>query len=468
MKKLFYLVICALLINSCSFLAVPQSVQMHSMKQNTAAFDMVIIAPETFASEIQPLIDHKNNHDINTFLKTTDDIYQEFQGRDKAEQIKYYIKSAIEEHGIKYVLLIGGRMGQSFRWYIPIRYANIDDGYMHKQVLSDLYFADIYKDNGEFEDWDSNGNGIYSEWTGNAMIPDDPVDLIPDVSVGRLPCRSKQEVIDIIQKIILYETPSVQQDRFQNILLMGGDTNPGIGEPFPYEGESACEWVRGYLPDFHVTSLYVSDGTLTQPTDMITAFNEGFGFVLYHGHGLQDRLETFKPNSTETVEVFHSDYISELYNTQLPVMLVGCCQTTDFDSSVFNFLDFFNNREQHYYLRNVRHECVKECLAWGMVNKIDGGSIAHIGSSSTAWGATGDVNNDGIPDSVQNGFTAGLCTEFFNLYGQGNFSILGDIFSMTLNNIIEEHHGRTNKIQCKCIQEFQLIGDPSLMIGGYR
>jgi len=448
MKKYIYLLISFLLINSCSFLSISQSLQMQSLTQNTNAFDMVIIAPETFASAIQPLIDHKNDHDILTYLKTTEEIYQECQGRDIAEQIKYYIKSAIEEHAIKCVLLIGGRIGQSFRYYVPIRYANIDDGYMHKQVLSDLYFADIYKENGSFEDWDSNGNGIYAEWTGNTMVPDDPVDLVPDVSVGRLPCRSKQEVTDIVKKIITYESQSVQQGRFKHILLMGGDTNPGMGEPFPYEGESACEWVRGYLPEFNVTSLYVSDGTLTQPTDMVSAFNQGFGFVLYHGHGLQDRLETYKPNSTE-------------------IMLVGCCQTTDFDTSVFNFLDFFNNKEQHYYLRNVRHECVKECLAWEMVKKIDGGSIAHIGSSSTAWGATGDANHDGIPDSVQNGYTVGLCTEFFHIYSSGEFTLLGDIFSLALNDVIEEYHGRTNKIQCKCVQEFQLIGDPSLMIGGY-
>jgi hypothetical protein len=54
-------------------------------------YDMVIISPNEFSNELQPLIDHKKSVGINTFLKTTDDIYIEYNGRDEAEQIKYFI-----------------------------------------------------------------------------------------------------------------------------------------------------------------------------------------------------------------------------------------------------------------------------------------------------------------------------------------------------------------------------------------
>jgi len=103
-----------------------------------------------------------------------------------------------------------------------------------------------------------------------------------------------------------------------------------------------------------------------------------------------------------------------------------------------------------------------------MVKKSDGGSIAHIGSSSTAWGETGDKNNDTIPDGVQTGCTSGLCTEFFRVYGEDEKSILGEIYADALSSVILNHSARSDRIQCKCVQEFQLIGDPSLMIGGYQ
>lgn len=428
-------------------------------------YDMVIISPEKFSSAIQPLIDHKNSVGVQTFLKTTEDIYV-YEGRDEAEQVKYCIKDMIEIYGVEYVLLIGGRRGQFFRWHVPVRYANVDDGVMHKQILSDLYFADIYKEDNKFEDWDSNGNGIFAEWDGD--IPKDTMDLIPDVCLGRLPCRNKQEVIDIVQKIIHYENNAFNQDWFNKILLVGGDTNPGVGEPFPYEGEENCEWILQYMNDFIPTRLYVSDGNLSGPDDFIQAFNKGFGFVAYHGHGLIEEIKTFKPNSQEEVPIFHNDYISDLNNSDmLPIMIVGCCLTTNFDVGLFDFLKILKNLKKYHIFRHSIDCCLVRCLGWNMVKKSVGGCIAYIGSSSTAWGETGDKNNDSIPDGVQTGYTSGLCTKFFRIYDE-NESILGEIYTAALSSVIINNSGRTNRIQCKCIQEFQLIGDPSLKIGGYE
>ena len=59
-----------------------------------ASYNLVIIAPKVFANALQPLIDHKNSLGVSTYLKTTEDIYTEYQGVDKPEQIKYFIKDA--------------------------------------------------------------------------------------------------------------------------------------------------------------------------------------------------------------------------------------------------------------------------------------------------------------------------------------------------------------------------------------
>ena len=78
-------------------------------------YDMVIIAPSMFSENLQPLIVHKDVYGVKTFLKTTQEIYDEYDGRDKPEKIKYFIKDAIETNNISYVLLVGGRVGQLFR-----------------------------------------------------------------------------------------------------------------------------------------------------------------------------------------------------------------------------------------------------------------------------------------------------------------------------------------------------------------
>ena len=432
------------------------------------AYDMVIIAPNKFSNEIQPLIDHKNLVGVETFLKTTEEIYAEYEGEDNAEQIKYFIKDAIEKLDIKYVLLVGGRKGQSFKWYIPPRYSNVDDGFMHKQFLSDLYYSDIYNEDGDFENWDSNGNNKYAEWYSDQSSPDDIMDLKPDVALGRLPCRNENEVETIVNKIIDYEENTYGKSWFNNALFIGGDTNPGVGDPFPFEGEADCDYILNFLKNFDITKLYASDGSLTGYNDFISSFNKGNGFVLFHGHGLQNGLFTHNPNG-EQIKVFNNKFVARLNNDGMyPIMIVGCCLTTEFDVGIFNFLTIFQNLKQHHNFFKFKYECVPECISWNMIKRKDGGTIAHIGDSSTSWGADGDNNNDGIPDSVKDSYTTGLCAEFFRIFGEEEIDILGTIYVDTITNIIENFSEGDEKIHYKCVQEFQLIGDPSLKIGGYQ
>ncbi len=163
---------------------------------STDAFDMVIIAPAEFSASIQPLITHKNDHGVRTFLKTTEEIYSEYPGRDQVEQIKYFIKDALDNYNVSYVLLIGDID------HVPIRKAALSWDYFGKivvpDVLTDLYYSDIYFSNGSFSTWDTNNDGQFSEIR---MIMDnrpynetleiiDTVEGIPDVMIGRLPCST--------------------------------------------------------------------------------------------------------------------------------------------------------------------------------------------------------------------------------------------------------------------------------------
>jgi hypothetical protein len=431
-------------------------------------YDMVVISPNVFSDELQQFIDYKNTVGITTILKPTEEIYQEYTGRDKAEQIKYCIKDMIETYQIEYVLLVGGRIGQSFQWYIPPRYSHVDDGFMHKEFLSDLYYSDIYNEQKDFEDWDSNGNNVFSEWYVNEPETRDIIDLKPDVALGRLACRNEQEVVTVVNKIIEYEQNTYGNDWFKKALFIGGDTNPGVGEPFPLEGEADCTYTAQLLTDFSCTSLFVSDGSLTGPDAVISSFNEGYGFVLFHGHGLQNGLFTHTVEG-ERLPIFHSDNISKLSNVnKYPIMVVGCCLTTEFDVGIFNFIQLLKNLKQHHHFQTWKYECVPDVLGWNLMKKSNGGTIGYVGDSSTSWGVSGDSNHDGIPDSVHDGLTTGLCAEFFRIIGDKEFETLGMVHKNTIRNVVESYNGLEPRIHYKNVQEFQLLGDPSLKIGGYE
>lgn len=119
-------------------------------------YNMVIIAPSQFSTTLLPLIEHKNNYGISTFLQTTEEIYNDYEGRDQAEKIKNFLKDTYENYKIKCALLIGGIDK------IPMRYAsvNLSD---YNNIPTDLYYADLFFENGSFCDWDSNKNNKFGE-----------------------------------------------------------------------------------------------------------------------------------------------------------------------------------------------------------------------------------------------------------------------------------------------------------------
>ena len=180
MKKLLTIVAVEVLILSASGVSVISEHDNQLLFQPllTDEYDMVIIAPSNFSLSLQPLIDHKNSRDVYTILKTTEEIYDEFQGRDEVEQIKYFIKYALENWNITYVMLVGGAD------LIPARYVHIyyDYDYQDEWIfLSDLYYADIYDSEGNYSSWDTNENDIFGEYNWGVQHLYDDVDLYPDV-----------------------------------------------------------------------------------------------------------------------------------------------------------------------------------------------------------------------------------------------------------------------------------------------
>jgi len=207
-------------------------------------YDLVIITPERFKEYLIPLENHKNDIGTKAFIKTTESIYNNYDGKDKAEEIKLFIKDAIEDWNIKYVLLVGGlksqlharpRDGASIGdrgWYLPVRYTSLFDnpkyplsiGLHDPGVISDLYYADIYNNESQFSSWDPNDDGIFAAWGRPGVENDTYIDMVPDVYVGRLPCRNIREVKTVVDKIINYEeNPVGSENWFNKATVISGD-----------------------------------------------------------------------------------------------------------------------------------------------------------------------------------------------------------------------------------------------------
>jgi len=385
----------------------------------TESYDLLIIAPDKWLDELETFKLHKESHGIRTLLMGLDEIYSKYFGKDEQEDIKYAIKDALDRYGIKYVLLVGDAKE------VPVRYSYAYDG-EETRFASDLYYADIYDSSSQFSTWDTNGNGYYGEYDHNGQKDD--VDGYPDVYVGRVACSSDTDVKNVIQKIMNYENIASGAEWMNRAVAFAGDThkdNNGV-----YEGEIIKEKGFSYLPSFNREYIFTSQGTQSKAS-IKEKFNEGGALFNFEGHGNRVSWATHPPGDFDTWLGFDITDVSSFSNGEkTPVVILSACETGQFDKGT--------------------------TLAWQLVRKSSGGSIATFAASALSWGYTGNY----APSGLSGYMDVLLCK---------NFKIgthLGEMWGNSISSYIMSQR-MNSAIHYKTIEEWTLFGDPSMVIGGY-
>lgn len=406
------------------------------------AYDLLIITPEKFSRAFERLAKFKEEHGIKTIVATLESIYKSTQGRDDAEKIKYYIKDSVENYGIKYVLL-GGSI-----YKLPIRYVTYYEEYRWKcysfKMPTDLYYADLYRyDNGiKFSSWDTNNNGIYGEVYYGCNGINDTIDLYPDVYVGRLACNNLVEANVVVNKIIKYEENAYNKNWFNRIILVGGDTFPGNGI---IEGEFMNDYIANIMKAFESERLWASYGNLNA-VNIEAKIGKGAGFLYFSGHGFPYGWGTHKPDDKNWTGTYFTPYIAGLINGyKLPVIFLDACLTAKLD---------FNSSDLREDGVPVPFNATFPCFAWYFIAQPTGGAIATIGSTRVAF--------TGVDENGPHWGSGFLAYHFFSSYMNSSDKILGNIFANAQECYLNSEWDRWT------IQEFILLGDPSLKIGGYE
>ena len=403
-------------------------------------------------------------------------------GRDDAEQIKYFIKNAIEHWNTQYVMLVGGKEQMPVR-YVRIYFNTLQSNSIavnpanllpytigESGFISDLYYADIYDENNSFCSWDSNNNGVFAEMNATTII--DAVDLYPDICIGRVLCQNKSEAQSLVQKIITYENQAYGKEWFDKIIITGGDEHANIFlENFlhigfdsfgrtAWEGEYIGNTVAQYLPRFEAQKYYAS-GTFRPGADSLTcenlntAINSGSGFLLLSGHGTPTKISTHPPYQKDVWVPEPSGYtLSEIQSLQnsekLPVAVLCACSTGNFDA-------------------------ISNPFAWELVNNPDGGSIA-------TYAVTVQANVQPSTLCIKT-LLGHLTVGVFKTYAEKT-DIAGEIWKTTIENYLNDDEAlelgapdiQIGPLIIKAeavwanhlnVEQWELFGDPSLKIGGY-
>ena len=239
--------------------------------------DMLIICYDSWLTNIQPLVDHKNSIGISTTAVGVSTI------GNNSTSIKNYIQGVYDTSDLAFVLLVGDAA----------------------QV--DTPFADLTSDDGA-------ADPDYTLLAGS--------DTYPDIILGRFSAQSSSQVDTQVERTVEYEEmPATEQAWFWK--GTGIASSQGTGDDGEYDYEHI-----GYIRDdllaygyTQVDQIYDPSATDTQVTN---ALNAGRGIVNYCGHGSATSWGTTGFNTTD---------INNLTNdNMLPFIISVACNNGEFDN----------------------------------------------------------------------------------------------------------------------------------------
>jgi hypothetical protein len=321
------------------------------LKRSNSGYSILIITSQAFQSGFSDLTHMYDSLGLSSQIHAVAEIVTSMPGRDDQEKIRNFIIQEYQQNGIEYVLLGGDVEVVPFRGF----YCSVLSGgstYEDYTIPADLYYS------GLDGDYDANGNSIFGE------VADDP-DLLPDVSVGRLPFSTAQEQANMIHKTVWYRSHPFNGELAKP--LMVGEL---LDLPTMTFGQNYLELIidnhsdNGYttcgIPSAtnSITRLY---DTVINPsipsiyqwdqTDLFARINEGHSFIHHSGHA--NEVYVMRLNYSDVTNANFSSINGVTHNYTL-MYTHGCdCGAFDYSDciaermlSIQNFLaaGIFNSR----------------------------------------------------------------------------------------------------------------------------
>lgn len=290
-------------------------------KPDAPARGLLVIAPKAFEAALHDFVTWKRNQ-LPVESICLEDILKQSPGIDDPEKLKRFLYGKWRAGG-GYVLLVGDVD------VMPVRYMVLDRkteaAFNYSFYPSDLYYADLAKPDGSFDDWNARKEGFHADYIGEVRgehnkgdpINYDQVDYEPELAVGRWPVSTAEEVIRIAEKSMNYERKVLADSdpklRRAGFIAVDGwvDTRARLqGLAAKLEGPWQIE-----------KRFYGTDSPPPDNQQIRGLLNEGIGLMVHTGHGNPDRWEQCL--SLTDIGLLTNDAI-------IPVFLSAGCSTAHF------------------------------------------------------------------------------------------------------------------------------------------
>jgi len=288
---------------------------------------LIVVAPESFHAALADFVRHKQKI-MRTDLVSLENVLKTTPGVDDPERLKKFLYNAWKKDDLGYALLVGDVD------VMPVRYMVLDRvtpaAFDYAFYPSDLYYSDLARQDGSFDDWNARKQGFHAGYFGEVRgeknkkdpINYDQVDYRPDIAVGRWPVSTPAEAERVAAKSMAYEQavlsgrhPGLKRAAF---FAVGGWVDMR-GQMDGWAKELSATWAvdRRFYADQH------RNYRTPPPTEkeLQALLNSGVGLVVHSGHGSDFTWHgCFSLGSLKTLE--NAD--------RLPVMVSAGCSTAVF------------------------------------------------------------------------------------------------------------------------------------------
>ncbi len=380
------------------------NVSNRSLVDPSDPYSLIIITDSEREPYFDDFVTWKNNHGITSAVFLTSDIYNEYTGVNDQEMIKNFIYDAYTTYSgtatpLEYVILGGDDE------IIPIRTVYINTGYgtIDWNMPCDLYYGCL--DN----DWDGDGDGIYGEI-------EDNVDLVPEVSIGRIPAETELEFTRFFHKTYQYVDETTVSNDIAYLLGENLNWNP-VTWGGDYKDEVAM-LTPSLEQDYHVFRLFDREGTFSS-YNVKEAINNGVNIMNHMGHSNENMV--FGQNISHT---------ASYTNTEYGFAYTQGCYPAAFDEAT-----------------SQTSESIGENLVF-----CEGGLFAFVGNTRYGWYSPGSTNGPSQPYDI----------EFFDAIFNENIRQLGK--ALDESRIVLANQAMSNTFLRWVHYELVLFGDPSVEV----
>lgn len=222
--------------------------------------------------------------DFDTKLAILEDVVSSHQGVDDAEKLKRFLYDEWKHRNVRFVLLVGDAD------VMPDRYMCLDRAttaaYDYAFYPCDLYYADVARADGTFDDWNGNKEGFHAGYFGevrgeknkNDPINFDGVSYLPELALGRWPVSTPAEVATVVHKTLARE--KALQD---NPLAFRSGVFCCV--PGWVDARGRMDGWANSLSGWRCERQFADTPTPPTTANLVKSLNAGVGLVFHVGHG---------------------------------------------------------------------------------------------------------------------------------------------------------------------------------------